>query len=274
VDLRAARRAARGAPLVFNPMLSLFDTLVDDRARFHRESRAAKALLAIDRGAFRQADIVVADTEAQADYFAALAGLPRSRVASCFVGAEDGIFQPGWRAHERFSVLFVGKLIPLHGIATVLEAARLLPHVPFRVVGSGQLEPMLASAPANVLREPWLPYRALPAAYAAAGCALGVFGTSDKAARVIPNKAFQALACGTPLVTADTPASRELLCDGVNALLVPPGDPGALADAIQRLAADAALIEQISARGIETYRSSASEDILGRRWRDLIESLL
>ena len=48
---------------------------------------------------------------------------------------------------------------------------------------------------------------------------------------MIPNKAFQALACGTPLVTADTPAARELLADGESALLVPPGDPEALAAA-------------------------------------------
>ena len=46
---------------------------------------------------------------------------------------------------------------------------------------------------------------------------------------MIPNKAFQALACGAPLVTADTPAARELLDGRESALLVPPGDAEALA---------------------------------------------
>ena len=45
-------------------------------------------------------------------------------------------------------------------------------------------------------------YEELAAEYDRAGCALGIFGTTDKTARVIPNKAFQALACGTPLVVA------------------------------------------------------------------------
>ena len=96
---------------------------------------------------------------------------------------------------------------------------------------------------------PWVAYERLPAELHAAGCALGIFGTSAKAGRVIPNKAFQALACGTPLVTADTPGARELLADGVSALLVPPGDPEALAAALRKLAADGALAERIGGRG-------------------------
>ena len=95
-----------------------------------------------------------------------------------------------------------------------------------------------------------------------------------KAARVIPNKAFQALATATPLVTADTPAARELLADGRDALLVPPGDPEALATAIRRLISDANLRATIAAEGRSTYVAHASEEVLGRRWRAVLEALL
>ena len=273
LDLPAARRAARGKPIVFNPLVSLEDTLVDDRGRFRPGSLPARALSAVDRHALRSADLVVADTEANADDLARRARIPHRKVAVCLVGAEERVFRPGWKRQEAFTALFVGKLIPLHGLDTVLEAARLAPEIPFRVVGSGQLESSLAARPANVEWSPWVEYERLPAELHAAGCALGIFGTSAKASRVIPNKAFQALACGTPLVTADTPAARELLADGVTALLVPPGDPEALAAAVRRLAGDSALAERIGSRGLAVYQERASEDVLGARWRGLLETL-
>ena len=271
LDLIAARWAAGNRPLVFNPLVSLADTFVADRGRFGRESLAARALEAIDRRAFRAADLVVADTEAHARHLAALTGLPAERVAVCFVGAEERLFRPGWAPEEPFTCLFVGKLIPLQGVETILAAARAVPELPFRVVGSGQLEPLLQDRPGNVELIPWVEYDSLPGELHRAGCALGIFGTSDKARRVIPNKAFQALACGTPLVTADTPAARELLVDEESALLVPPGDPQALAAAVGRLATDRALAQKLSEGGLAAFREHASEDVLGARWRDVLE---
>jgi glycosyltransferase involved in cell wall biosynthesis len=273
LDLPAARRAARGAPVAFNPLVSLEDTFVADRGRFRPGSVAAKALALVDRRAFRAADLVVFDTRAHADHLSALAELDPTRVAVCFVGAEERLFQPGWKAQSSFRCLFVGKLIPLHGLETILAAARLAPEIPFRIVGSGQLDALLAERPANVEHVPWVEYARLPAELHRAGCALGVFGTSDKTSRVIPNKAFQALACGTPLVTADTPAARELLTDNESAVLVPTGDPEALAAAIRRLAADPGLASKLSAGGLAAYREHASEDVLGTRWRRLLEEL-
>jgi glycosyltransferase involved in cell wall biosynthesis len=273
LDLPAARRVAGGRPVVFNPLVSLADTLVGDRGRFRRGGPAARALERLDRRAFGAADLVVADTEAQAPLFRSLGA---RRVEVCLVGAEERLFKPGWAqpAGDELTALFVGKLIPLHGLETILAAAVLAPELRFRIVGSGQLQPLLDRRPPNVEYVGWVDYGLLAGELHRASCALGIFGASAKAARVIPNKAFQALACGTPLVTADTPAARELLRDGESALLVPPGDPQALAVALRRLAADEELMRRLSIGGLAAYREHAGEDVLGARWRALIASVV
>ena len=270
-DMPAARRIARGRPVVFNPLVSLHDTLVGDRERFGPRSPAAGVLRAIDNGAFRGADLVVADTEAHAAFFRRSFQLAEDDVAVALVGADEPLFRPGWHPPEPFHALFVGKLIPLHGLETILAAAERLPDIPFRVVGEGQLDGLLDGRPSNVEHVPWIAYEELPEAYRGAGCALGIFGTGEKAARVIPNKVFQALACARPVITADTPAARELLTDGDDALLVPAGDAAALADAVRRLAVDPGLAQRLAAVGRATYEANASEHVLGARWRSLLE---
>jgi glycosyltransferase involved in cell wall biosynthesis len=274
LDMAVARRFAGRRPLVFNPLVSLVDTLVADRGRFRPGSLPARVLRAIDRRGLRAADLVVADTAANAAFLAELSGLPADRFAVCFVGAEDRLFHPPWEPEEPPTAVFVGKLIPLHGIETILEAASLAPGLRVRVIGSGQLGPLLQERPANVEWVPWVGYGQLADELRRASCALGIFGTSDKAQRVIPNKAFQTLACGVPLVTADTPAARELLVDGENALFVPPGDSHALAHALARLTREPALARRLADAGLETYRRQASEEVLGPRWRSLLEGLL
>ena len=118
-------------------------------------------------------------------------------------------------------VLQYGKWSPLHGVETVLDAAAALDGEPFRfvLVGEGQTSAALRDAVArrrlaNVELTGQLPVDALRRPVLEADVCLGVFGASDKAARVIPNKAYDALAAGRPLVTRDSPAARELLADG------------------------------------------------------------
>jgi glycosyltransferase involved in cell wall biosynthesis len=274
-DMPRARRVAGARPIVFNPLLSLYDSLVLDRGRWGEWSLPGRVLKSIDRRAMRLADLTVADTEAHADFLASLAGIPRSNVEVCFVGAEDRVFSAGWKPRATFHCLFFGKLIPLHGVATILEAIRLTPEIPYRLIGSGQLDHLLEhDLPANAEWIRWVEYERLPQELWRAGCSLGVFGTTDKAHRVIPNKAYEALACGTPLVTSDTPASRELLVDEESALLVPPGDPYALAAAVRRLRDDPELAARLGAQGSRVYEARASEEILGARWREILRRLV
>lgn len=237
----AACARARGVPLIVDAMISLSDTLLGDRQRAGRI--AGTALERLDRFAVRSADLLLTDTESHAAYFTSRLGADPRKIAVVPVGAEPRLFPRTPLPGGDVRALFYGKLSPLHGLETALRAARMPDMPPLRLIGDGQLRSWLDSElardrPANLEYEHWVPYEQLGAELSAASICLGIFGTSEKAMRVVPNKVYQAMAVGRPIVTADTPGAREVLSDGENALLVPAGNPPALAGAIRRLSQD------------------------------------
>ena len=245
-----------GARLVADCMISLVDTLAGDRAVVR--GPAAAALAGADRLTVRLADLVLCDTDAHALFFHERFGVPWRKLVVAPVGAEPDVFPPAPAPAGPPHALFYGKLSPLHGLETVLAAARMPGVPPLRVVGDGQLRPWLAEElrrdpPPGVAWERWIPYRRLGAAVREAAVCLGVFGTSAKAARVVPNKVWQAMAAGRPVVTADTPGAREAVEHGVSGLLVPAGDPPALAAALRALAADAELRARMGSAARAAY---------------------
>jgi glycosyltransferase involved in cell wall biosynthesis len=140
-------------------------------------------------------------------------------------------------------VLFYGQFIPLHGIPVIVEAARLLrdESIDWLLIGTGQeaarVRTMIDREPLPRLRWiEWAEYPELLRQIANADLCLGIFGTSDKAASVIPNKVFQTLAMLKPLITRDSAAIRELIATpSALVQLVPPGDACALAEAVTRI---------------------------------------
>jgi glycogen(starch) synthase len=76
----------------------------------------------------------------------------------------------------------------------------------------------------------------------------------------------EAMACGTPVIAAATGGATEYLVDEVNSLVVPPGDAAAIAQAVQRLAADAALRDQLRRGGTTT-----ADDLSVERLTDVLE---
>ncbi|MEW6583683.1 MAG: glycosyltransferase, partial [Actinomycetota bacterium] len=244
----AARRL--GAPLVVDLMISLWDTLAGDRGT--ARGPAARVLRAADRLAVRAADLVLADTAANAEFIVRRLGAREDRVAVVPVGAEPALFPPSPMPDGPVRAVFYGKLSPMHGLDTILDAARRPGVPPVRLIGDGQLGAWLDAEiardpPPGVERVPWVPYAGLGAEIAGSAICLGVFGRSEKASRVVPNKVWQGMAAGRAVVTADCPAVREVLTDGVDALLVPPGDPAALAAALTRLARDPDLRARLGA---------------------------
>ncbi len=169
-------------------------------------------------------------------------------------------------AGEAITVFQYGKWSPMHGAGTVLSAADLLRGEPIRFVlaGEGQLSAELRSdiARRGLANIEWLgalTMDELRDRTLASDVCLGVFGGSDKAARVVPNKVYDALACGRPVVTADTAGIREALHDGEDALLVPAGDAAALAGALVRLL-DEGERARLGAAALATYRRAYTPD--------------
>lgn len=110
----------------------------------------------------------------------------------------------------------------------------------------------------------WIDYSRLAQYIESAEICLGIFSKSAKAGRVIPCKIFNILAMGKPLITADTPAIQEVLTHTENACLIPPGDPEALAEAVNTLHENAELRKKISAGGLALYNDRFSHIVLGK----------
>jgi len=235
----------RGTPIVLDHLIGASDTARDRRLD---GGFRADLMQLIDSAALRAADVVVVDTD---EHLAALPVRHRDRAVVVPVGAPSAWFaEPSTSDTEPLRVVFFGLYTPLQGAPVIGAALARLAGEPIAVtmVGHGQDEAATRTAAAAnpaVTWLDWVPSRELPVLVAGHDVCLGIFGTGPKALRVVPNKVFQGAAAGCAVVTSDTAPQRRAL--GAAALLVPPGDPLALADALRALAADRAELARLRA---------------------------
>jgi glycosyltransferase involved in cell wall biosynthesis len=269
-DVAVARLAGlwHGAPVLFDAFVSLYETEEDRREKPGLTSARARSFALEDQFACRLATRILLDTDTHVSYFEEHFGIDRKRLRRVWVGADDDVMRPGLPAdRSRFRVFVYASFIPLHGLEHLVRAASVLEHrgedVQIDIVGRGvttnaikQLAADLGTTSINFVGR--RPYDELPSLMAASHLCLGIFGTSGKAQRVIPNKVFDALAVARPVLTADTPAAREVLIHRNSAYLCSPGDPEALADALVELKSDEPLRERLAERGHELFRERFS----------------
>ncbi len=247
LDVLLARLLARGRRVVFAPLVTITETLVDDRAQYAPGSVMARLLAAIDRMSLGAADVVLVDTRAHGEYLTTRLGLAPDRIVVQYLGAEDVFASsaravlPSAEAGVRLRVLGYGSYLPLHGYDVVAHAARLIgadDGIEFELIGSGperaRIDPLVHDL-AHVTSLDWVPYEDLPGRIQSADVVLGIFGSSVKARMVVPNKIYQAAQVGRAIVTADTPAIREVFRPGESIVTVE-ANPEALAAALRSLA--------------------------------------
>lgn len=280
LDVLLLRLLRARPPVVFAPLVSLTETLVDDRQIVRPTTPAGRLLFWLDRKSLEAADLVLSDTVAHAEYLRQTFAPAHDGVRVFYLGPDWSTFCPAplRNAALPVRVLFYGSFLPLHGVSTILGAADALRDnsmIRFTLCGDGwQYEACRQEAQrrnlANVTFLPWIPYAELPELIAAHDICLGVFGAGLKSRIVIPNKLYQCAAVGRPIISADTPAVREVFTHRETACLVPGANPERLAEAIAALAADAGLRSRLARQSCDLMREKFSPALQGQRFRDLI----
>ena len=90
----------------------------------------------------------------------------------------------------------------------------------------------------------------------------------------LPLSLLEAAACGRAIIATNVPGCREVARQGVNALVVPPEDPLALADAIQVLAANSELRRRLGHAGRQIVEAEFSSERIGSEIVALYRKLL
>lgn len=272
------------APLLFDAFVSTYDTLCFDRQLYTPNSPAGRMAFWLDRANCLRADHVLLDTRSHVDYFVETFDLPRDRFDALPVGCSDAIFTlaPLPARNDPLRVLGYSTFLPLHGMDVILDAAAQLTDasLTIKLIGDGPLHAQMRKqaqrlALTNVTFAPPVSPTTLAREIAAADiCLGGHFSSGEKAGRVIPGKIYQMLAVGRPVIAADAPGNRELLTHGETAWFVPPGDAGALAQALCVLAGDRDLRHRLARTGRALYERCCSEAVIARRLEAIVDDLL
>ncbi len=280
-DVPLAWAVARlsGKRVIFDPLVSRYETKVLDRGDAGEGSPQAWHNRNLDKISFSLPDLIIADTAEHAEYYHESYGVDRGRIGVVPVGFDEDIFRPTPPRLEdgTLHVLFYGSFLPLHGVDSIVGAASLLSEEPirFRIVGEGQThDAMRRMAESHRLEKveflPRVGYEDLPLLISGADIVLGVFGTTAKTSMVVPNKVYQALASGRTVVTADTPALSEFFREGEHLLTVPRGDHRALAGALKKLGSDRELRLRLSDAGGSYVRSEFNSMRIAQRLLEVI----
>jgi len=271
-------------PIIYWSNLSIYHTIIEDRKKLKPNSFLARFVHFAEGYACKHSQMVITESQAQRDFLIQEYNLENQQFRITVNGVDETNFLPlPFKEKEKFfNVLFFGGFVPAHGTFTIIESAKILSShedIVFNFYGDGPLRDDTERLAGkyklkNVKFFDQVPQNKLLSVIKESDICVGIFGKSQKAANVIPNKVLQILASQKPLLTRDSKAMQEInLKSGENCLLVPSDDPKKLTDAILILKNDPKIREKIAVNGYQLYRKNLSMDETGKRFVKFIQEV-
>jgi glycosyltransferase involved in cell wall biosynthesis len=264
-----------GKRVIFDAFTSMYDSLVGDRKTVKPLSVKALYLYLEDYLCCHLADVLVFDTRGHKEYFTKTFKINVSKpcvILPVTVDIDWIDAQPNRPSDQsqKTEILFYGSFIPLQGIDVILKAVALAKDLPvhFSIIGHGQTfnEMKALAERLNILGQtsfiPPVPYSELISYIKSADLCLGIFGQTEKAKRVIPNKVLECAACGKPVVTGQNSEMAEYFQDGESIFFCPMDDPEGLANSIRRALENQSKLAEIGQKGRTVVQANFSLPVL------------
>jgi colanic acid biosynthesis glycosyl transferase WcaI len=247
-----------------------------------KRGAAIKLLEAIERFAYRKADLVVSVTDGFVPHIRERRGagpvaVIKNGVDLTTFTTPDAAAETDFRTAHGLTDKFVAAYVGTHGMAhkldTVLEAAELLrdrSDIAFLLVGAGAERERLVGEVAarglsNVVMLGQQPKSAMPGIWAASDAALVLLRRVDTFKTVIPSKMFEAMAMALPMILGVEGEAKALMEAGDAGIAITPESAAELAAAVTRLADDPAFAAQLGESGRSFVAREFDRRVLAER---------
>jgi len=272
-------------PIVWFLYDSPYDILVTEMKLFKPNSFKAKFIHFSHKWSLKLSDVVLKESNVDIEYNAKEFCVDKKKFRHLSLSADEELFPVCTfkEPEEIFTVLYMGLFVPLHGIETIIESAKILSQnkdIIFKFLGDGYEKKSMENLAkkynlTNIQFLGFLDVKCLADKIKESDVCLGFFADRGRADRVVSNKVCQILCSQKPLITRDSEAIRdEGLVNEKNCILIPPNNPSKLAEAIILLKNNPELRKKISTSGHSLFQEQFSMEKTSKELFEIINDLL
>jgi glycosyltransferase involved in cell wall biosynthesis len=240
----------------------------------------------LERFLYRHADRVMVNSPGYQEHVEVRGGrrvelVPNGSDPSMFDPSDKGImFRRFHNLESKFVALYAGAHGMSNDLGVVLEAAKIVEDTDIQIVllGDGKEKANLQAQAdelglTDVTFAPSVPKSEMPDALAAADACIAILKPLDEYKTTYPNKVFDYMAAGRPVVLAIDGVIREVVEMAGCGFFAEPGNPSALADAIRALATDKEKAREMGLKGRAYLEAHFSRTAIGEKLLNLLDEM-